>query len=93
MMKYVEFLGIPGSGKTTVLHKTLAMLQAENITAVSKYDARKIAMHRVLQRESGFFVATREDRCVVLGISAAESALGKDPVYLHHSLYASLSSV
>ncbi len=54
MMKYVEFLGIPGSGKTTVLHKTLAMLQAENITAVSKYDARKIAMHRVLQRESGF---------------------------------------
>ncbi len=76
-----------------MLHKTLAMLQAENITAVSKYDARKIAMHRVLQRESGFLWQLAKIAALFWGISATESALGKRPVYLHHSLYASLSSV
>lgn len=54
-MKYVEFLGIPGSGKTTVMQKALAVLQAEKKPVFSTPDVRKIAMRHTLQRQSGFW--------------------------------------
>lgn len=54
-MKYIEFLGIPGSGKTTVMQKTLAVLQAEKKPVFPTRDIRRIAMRQTLQRQSGFW--------------------------------------
>ncbi len=53
-MKHIEFIGLPGSGKTTFAKECFAILRAQGNSAYSTYGVRGKAMRNVLQQESGW---------------------------------------
>ncbi|PIE36573.1 hypothetical protein CSA56_00025 [candidate division KSB3 bacterium] len=52
-MKHIEFVGLPGSGKTTFRKECLSLLNASDIRAYNTYAVRWKAMRQILQQESG----------------------------------------
>jgi thymidylate kinase len=52
-MKYIEFLGLPGSGKTTLAKETLAILQAQQKQVFSKVGARQVVVQKIMQEKPG----------------------------------------
>ena len=52
-MKYIEFIGAPGAGKSTFAREAITILRAQGQSVFDKYDARCAAMLRQLQTQRG----------------------------------------
>jgi thymidylate kinase len=53
-MKYIEFLGLPGSGKTTFIKETIAILRAKQHKVFPRPDAEYATMRTIIRHKSGF---------------------------------------
>lgn len=52
-MKYIEFLGLPGSGKTTFAKKTATILRARQKHVLTKFEARKAVIQSIIRENPG----------------------------------------
>lgn len=52
-MKYIELLGLPGSGKTTLAKDAIAILRAQRKNVFSKMEARKAAVQTIIRENPG----------------------------------------
>lgn len=52
-MKYIEFLGLPGSGKTTLAEEMVAILRARQRTVFPKLEARQAILQNIMRQKSG----------------------------------------
>ncbi len=52
-MKYIEFLGLPGSGKTTLANETVTILQAQQKQVFSKVGARQAVVQKLMREKPG----------------------------------------
>ncbi len=53
-MKYIEFLGLPGSGKTTLAEDTVTILRANRRSVFTKLEARNATVRAIIQNKSSF---------------------------------------
>ena len=54
-MKYIEFLGIPGSGKTTVAQDVVRLMQANYPVVLNRWNVKQETMRALLRQKSGMF--------------------------------------
>lgn len=52
-MKYVELIGLPGSGKTALAHAVVARLRTQHYRALNRTDIRCATMQTLLQQKNG----------------------------------------
>ena len=52
-MKHIEFLGLPGSGKTTTAIELVKILRSLGRQVFTHYDIKNHTMHQVMQRQMG----------------------------------------
>lgn len=54
-MRYIEFLGLPGAGKTTLAKETVAILRANQRNVLTKLEARKAVIQKIIRQKPGLF--------------------------------------
>jgi thymidylate kinase len=54
-MKYIELLGLPGSGKTTLAQNAVTILQAQQSKALTRLDIKQATMRALIRDKSGVF--------------------------------------
>ncbi len=54
-MKYIEFLGLPGSGKTTVAKEVVSILRAKQNIVLTRWNAKHAIIRIMAQKKAEFF--------------------------------------
>jgi thymidylate kinase len=53
-MKYIEFLGLPGSGKTTFAKEIVSILQTKQINVCTRWDVKHVTMRAMMRKKPGY---------------------------------------
>lgn len=66
-MKYIEFLGLPGAGKTTLAKETLAILRANQRKVLTKLEAREQVIRAMIRQRTGMLWRSIQVLAPILG--------------------------